>query len=246
VDDGTAEVRLALSLGSAAAAYSRECRPIDPVRHHWLPLEPGALRFKTSDKRLSQDPRVVVSGRDVLADCAAIVERRLVEARMKGQRRLPLVAAEGCSARLSDLAEFLGGATDLAKVFDLARAFMAIKWKRWSFDHSPRTPRSSEQPEEAWLAIRLACLPWPLSGEKNIPAEIGILRRLLAGDSAGATAIALAHLRSAGIRPPLQAGMSDVSTARRWAAALVFPIDRGSARRAAAILDPAMKGSIHA
>ena len=76
----------------------------------------------------------------------------------------------------------------------------------------------------------------------NIPAEPGIVRRLLAGDSAGAIGIALARLRSAGIRPPLQAGVTDPSTARLWAAALVFPIDRGSALRAAATLDPTMKG----
>jgi CRISPR-associated protein Csx17 len=246
VDDGSVEVRLALSLGSAAAGYSREGRPIDPIRHHWLPLERGARRFKISDKRLAHDSRVVMSGRDALADCSAIVERRLVEAGMKGQRHLPLVAAKGCSARLSDLAAFVSGALDFGKVLDLSRAFMAIKWDLCLLDHSPRAPRSPDQPEEAWLALRLACLPWPLATGKNIPAEPGVVRRLLAGDGAGATGIALARLRSAGIRPPLQAGVTDGRTARLWAAALVFPIDRGSAVRAAATLNPAMKGSIHA
>jgi CRISPR-associated protein Csx17 len=46
VDDGTPEARLALSLGSAAGAYTREGRPTDLVRHHWLPLEPGARRSR--------------------------------------------------------------------------------------------------------------------------------------------------------------------------------------------------------
>jgi CRISPR-associated protein Csx17 len=46
VDDGRPEVRLALALGSAARGYTPEGRPIDPVRHHWLPLEQGARRFK--------------------------------------------------------------------------------------------------------------------------------------------------------------------------------------------------------
>jgi CRISPR-associated protein Csx17 len=246
VDDGTTEVRLAISLGSAAAAYSREGHPVDPIRHHWLPLEPGARRFKTSDKHLVRDARVVVSGRDVLADCAAIVERRLIEAGTKGQRRLPIEAARGCAARLCDLAVFLGGAVDLGKVFDLARAFMAIKWDQWPPSHRLGAPRSSEEPEEAWLALRLACLPWPFNRDMNIPAEPGIVRRLLGGDAAGATGIALARLRSAGIRPPLQAGVADASTARLWAGALVFPIDHGGTRRAAAILDPAMKGPTHA
>ncbi|MBI2190459.1 MAG: type I-U CRISPR-associated protein Csx17 [Planctomycetes bacterium] len=246
VNDESAEVRLALSLGSAAAGYSREGRPFDPVRHHWLPLKPRASQFKISDKRLAHDSRVVMSGRDALADCSAIVERRLVEAGMKGQRHLPLMAARGCSARLSDLAAFVGGTLDFGKVLDLSRAFMAIKWDLWSLDHGPRAPRSPEQPEEAWLALRLACLPWPLASDKNIPAESGIVRRLISGDSAGAIGIAFARLRSAGIRPPLQAGYTDAQTARLWAAALVFPIDHGSALRAAATLDPAMKGPIHA
>jgi CRISPR-associated protein Csx17 len=250
VDDRTTEVRLALSLGSAAAGYSRGGRPNDPVRHHWLPLEPGLepgeLRFKISDKRLARDSRVVMSGCDFLADGAAIVERRLIEASMEGQRRLHLVAAEGCGARLGDLAKFLGGAVDLRKVLDLARAFMAIQWRCWLSDLCPRATFALVQPDEAWLALRLACLPWPLGRDKNIPAEPGIVRRLRAGDGAGATGIALARLRSAGIRPPLQAGITDSSTARLWAAALVFPIDRGSALRAAAALDPSMKGPIHA
>jgi CRISPR-associated protein Csx17 len=242
----TPEVRLAIALGSAAAVYSHEGRPIDPIRHHWIPLELGARRFKITDKRLARDPRIVMSGRNALVDFAAIVDRRLVEAEMRGQRHLPLVAAKGCGARMSDLAEFLNGAIDVGKVLDLARAFMAVKWDRWSPDLFPPTRRSSAQPDEAWLALRLACLPWPLAENKNIPAEPGIVRRLRAGDGTGAIDIALARIRTAGIRPPLQAGVVDVYSTRLWAAALAFPIDRGSAMRAAAILDPAMKGLIHA
>ncbi len=241
----TPEVRLALALGSAAAGYSSGGHPIDSIRHHWLPLEPGARRFKVADGRLARDSRVVMSGRDLLADCAAVVERRLIEAGARGERRLPLVAATGCSARLDDLAFMLSGRIDLDKLMDLGRAFMAIKRdaRRWP-GHRPAGNFSSEQPEEAWLALRLACLPWPLSKSVNIPTEPGIVRRLLAGDSAGAIGMALARLRSAGVRPPLQAGVTDLLTARLWAAALVFPIDRGSARRAAATLDPTTKGEI--
>ena len=246
VNDNSIEIRLALSLGSAAAGYSPDGRALDPVRHHWLPLERGAQRFKISDKRLNHDSRVVMSGRGVLADFAAIVERRLIEAAVRGQRRLPLTAATGCSARLTDLAAFLSGSIDLDKVFQLARAFMAINWNRWSVNNCPTPPRSSEHPEEAWLALRLACLPWPLGKDQNIPAEPRIVRRLLSGDSVGAVDVALGRLRSAGIRPPLQAGVTGASTALLWAAALVFPINRGSALYAAAILDPALKGRTRA
>lgn len=246
VDDGTPEVRLAMALGSAAADYSHQGRPIDPVRHHWIPCESGCHRFRISDKRLVRDPRVVVAGRDVLADCAAIVQRRMLEGSMKGQRRLPLMAAAGCSARLSDLAAFLSGALHLDRLFELARAFMAVRWEQWSIGFRPVAMPSTDRPDDAWLALRLACLPWPLNRDISIPAEPGIVRRLLVGDSVGATGIALARLRSAGIRPPLQAGVTDVLTARRWAAALVFPINHGTALCAANTLDPAMKGTLHA
>lgn len=241
VNDGSAEVRLALSLGSAAADYFKG-RPIDPVRHHWLPLEPGARRFKTVDKRLVIDPRVVMSGCDPIQDLSAVVDRRLIEAGMKGLRRSRLVAPAGGGARLDDLAQFISGSLDLDKLLGLARAFMAIKWDQWSPDHCLRIPPSAELPVETWLAIRLGCLPWPLTRNKDIPADPRFVRLLSAGEVSRAIEIALARLRSAGIRPPLQAGVTDTSSASLWAAALVFPISRASALRAVATLDPSTKG----
>ena len=245
IDDGSIEFRLAVALGSATWGYSKEHRPYDSVRHHWLPLERGARRFKTSDKRLFKDSRVVVSGRDPISDFTAIVERRFIEAGMKGERRLRLVSALGCAARLDDLAAFIGGHVDIQRVFDLARALMAVKWDQWRPSHIPKHFHSNERPPEAWLALRLACLPWPLADGRNIPAEPTIIRRLRGGDASSATQIALARLRSAGIRPPFQAAIADAETTRLWAAALVFPIDRRSATRALAILDPRTKGTQH-
>lgn len=246
VADGSGEFRLALALGSAAAGYTHEGRPIDPVRHHTLPLEQGARRFKTSDKKLVSDSRVVLSGRDPVRDLGAIVERRLIEAGMKGQRRSRLVSAPGCGARLDDLACVLSGAVDFDKLFGLARAFMAIKWDQWSREYLPRTETSAEVPEESWLAIRLGCLPWPLTKDKDIPADPRLVRLLTSGDSGRAIAIARHRLRSVCIRPPMQAGVTDTVSSRRWAAALAFPIHRGTALRAAAVLDPSLKGLLHA
>ncbi len=101
VNDSSPEVRLALALGSAAGAYTREGRVIDPVRYHWLPLEHGGRRFKTAEKRLVNDPRVVMSSRDPIRDLIALVERRLIEAGMKSQRRsrwlLRTDAVPGCT-----------------------------------------------------------------------------------------------------------------------------------------------------
>ena len=249
VDDGSPAVRLALALGSAAEGYAGGRRPLNPVRHHWLPLEPGARRFKTADKRLARDSRVVAFGRDPWADCVAIVDRRLIEAEKHAQRRLPIVAAPGCQATLSDLEAFLSASVDVTQVCGLSRAFMALKWDLWQPAFRPNPPQRSERgrtPDEAWLALRLACLPWPLEDGRTIPTEPSIVRRLMAGDSPGAIQIAITRLRSVGIRPPLQIGTADPATSLRWAAGLVFPIDRRTAQHALALLDPSMKGLHHA
>ena len=245
VSDNSAGFRLALALGSAAASYFKD-KPSDPIRHHVLPLEPGARRFKTADKRLVNDPRVVVSGRDPIRDLAAIVERRLIEATQRGQRRSHLVAAAGCGARFGDLARFLNGAVDLDRLFGLARAFMAIKWDQWSREHLPTTTASTAIPDECWLGVRLCCLPFSIDEMHDIPADERMVRLLVSGDAVRAIEVARQRLRSVGIRPPMYAGTTDPETARRWAAALAFPIHRSTALRAAAILDPSMKGLLHA
>ena len=241
-DDGSAEHRLALALGSAASFYTKG-RPVDSIRHHWLPLERGARRFRVADKRLIDDPRTVATGRDAIRDLAATVERRLIESGMEGQRRLPLAAAPGCGARLDDLAAFLAGALDLDKLLGLARAFMALRWEQWRPEYRPRAISTGDVPDEAWLALRLANLGWPLSADRDIPAEPRIVRLLLSGDALGAIRVANARLRSAGIRSPVSTGVTDSVTARRWAAALAFPIHRDVAFRAAAILDPSLRVS---
>jgi CRISPR-associated protein Csx17 len=246
--DNSPEFRLALALGSAAAGFSREGRPFDSIRHHWLPLERGVRRFQIHEKRLAHDPRVVMTGRDALADCAALVQRRLIEASMpssRNQRRLPLIAAAGCSAHLTDLAHLLAGDVDVPRVLNLARAFMALRWERWTADAAPHSAESGPMPDEAWMALRLSCLPWPLDKNRDIPAEPGMIRRLLIGDGAGAVALALSRLHASGLRPPLQSAFADPPTASLWAAALAFPIDRGSARRAAALLAPNSNGDHH-
>jgi CRISPR-associated protein Csx17 len=245
IGDGI-EVRLAAALGSAAGEYSRTRGGRDPVRHHWLPLERGARQFRVSEKRLAKDSRVVMMGRDAVADCAAVAERRIIEARMTGQRRLPLIAAPGFGAQLSDLAALLAGNVDLDRVLTLARAFMAVRWTSATAVGEEGRSDKIEMPPEGWLALRVACLPWPLQSDRVIPTEPAIVRRLLAGDAAGAISIALARLRAAGIRPPLQGGVTDQYSARLWAAALVFPIDRRTALRAATVLDPSLKGSRYA
>ena len=220
--DDSPEWRLALSLGGAARGY-KDGKPFDTLRAHALPLDPkkGWSYAIGADKRLVNDPRVVMTGRDPLSDLVALVERRLVEAFQRGSRTLPLVVRSGAGARLDDLARFLAGETDAERIVPLGRALMALDWEHvWL----PRARIDSrDRPDEAWEALRLCTLPFPV-GERTIATEPAMFRRLASGDAAGAVELALRRLRASGFRPPLVAAIADPATARRWAAALAFPI----------------------
>lgn len=231
--DDSPEWRLALSLGSAGGSY-KEGRPFDTVRAHALPLDPKKVwRFAMgADKRLLNDPRVVMTGRDPVGDLIALVERRLVEASQRGSRTLPLVAADGAGANLDDLARFLSGEVDVERVVELGRTLMALDWR-----HACRRPARNrsrgQRPDEAWEALRLCALPFTVR-ERTIASDPGMFKRLASGDASGAVELALRRLRASGFRPPLAAGFADATSARRWAAAFAFPIDRAVANTMAA------------
>jgi len=236
-DDGTAEWRLARALGSAAGAYDKSGRAIDAVRHHWLPLQPGGRRFLESDGRLTRDPRVVIGGRDAVADCVALVARRLIEGAQSGQRRLALVAAKGCAAGPSDLAQLVAGKVDLVRVSGLARALMAVRWDQWRAPSEGVPEGRPPSPDQAWMVLRLAALPWPIDENRSIPVDPAILRRLISGDAPGAVEVALRRLRSVGLRPAIRGASISAAAASLWAASLAFPITRRWARAMAQQFD---------
>lgn len=221
--DDSPEWRLALSLGSAARGY-KDGRPFDSVRAHALPLDPkkGWSYAISADKRLINDPRVVMMGRDPLSDLIALVERRLVEAAQRGSRTLPVVAAYRAGARLDDLARFLAGEVDVERIAVLGRTLMAIDWEHVRLP-PVRVDSRAERPDEAWQALRLCALPFAVR-DRTIAIEPAMFRRLASGDAPGAVELALRRLWMAGLRPPLAAAIADPTTARRWAAGFAFPI----------------------
>lgn len=222
--EDSSEWRLAMALGSAATRYEYG-RPIDSVRAHALPIDVKKTWSYAvgADKRLVNDPRVVMTGRDPLADLIALVDRRLIEASQGGSRTLPLVAARGAGARLDDLARLLDGEVDIEKLVTLGRALMAVDWKRVQWAPIPSSSRGL-RPDEAWEALRLCALPFDVH-DRTIPTEPALFRRLASGDVSGAGEIALRRLRASGFRPPLVAMLADPSAASRWAAAFAFPLE---------------------
>ncbi len=244
-DDGSSELRLGVALGLATAAVSDfERETWGRVRRHAIPLPAtGGGRFNTASEGLRQrlvvGPEVVMSGRDALADCLALVSRRLVEASQRGERHLPLAAASKASAMLGDIALLISGRVDLRRTLRLARAFMAIDDERWSREPCPPPSLAGDSwPDDAWTVLRLALLPWPLDNDRDIGTDPTIVRRLAAGDTSGAVTLARGRLQAKGLFVPFVAATTDAVTARLWAAALAFPITRRTARRLADRLAP--------
>ena len=256
--DGTAEFRLALAFALQSCAYRIAGRGVDdPVRRHWLPLEPKRpqlpldperkLRFAITGAghrvRLDVRPEVVIQGRRGRDDAVALVERRLVEASQREGRHLPLKAAPRASASVADLTALLAGSVDLNRTLTLARALVALDRRAWAEQYIPIEPaRAPNWPDDAWLAIRLCTLPWPLRTRSGFVLDVGadpaLVRRLAAGDAATAFGLASRRLRAAGVCCAVRASTASVDTARLWAAALAFPITQRTAGRLLRRLDP--------
>lgn len=243
-DDGGPELRLALALAGAGAAPPRELRgsprPLDPVRHYWLPLDRRGA-FAARDKALAKDPRVVVHGRDAAGDLLRLLQRRGLEG--EGARVLPLRALPGAAADLDDLMGLLRGEVDLTRTLWLARALAALDFAEYNAaQHNPRPPQRRDLPLDlAWAALRLCHLAEPLrtdSGALHIPVDPAVLRLLWGGEGSRAFALVLRRLAAVGVHPPLQAVVLPAERARRFALSLAFPIAPTTARQLAAALAP--------
>ncbi len=242
-DDGTPGYRLALALGSAAAAYYKG-RPEDSLRHHWLALKKGGRFYNAKEGKLAHDVRVVASGRDAVADLLAVIQRRTLEGE-KRQRHPAIWGAPGTEARLPDLTAWCAGEVDPEACVDLARAFMAVDWGRWNPKlHRLNPAPSHRRPDEAWLALRMCALPWDLDGQ-SIPMDPALLRRLEAGDMNEALGLALRRLRAHGIQPAVGSVLADPRQARLWGAALAFPVSQRTAMTVLKDLQPKFKEKHH-
>lgn len=245
-DDGSPEFRLALSFALQTGARSAATGiSINPMRRHWLPLGPGRFpRFAVAGDamrpRLEKRADVVIDGRDGIADAIALISRQLIEAAQSSGRAFPLMHAPGGAASLEDLAQWLIGGVDANRTFALGRALMALDPREWQKEPiSLIRPAAHTVPfDDGWVCIRLACLPWPLGSQGAPVCDPALIRRLASGDAAAALEIALRRLRPAGVRPSLRSATVDADTARRWAAALVFPISVRDAEYLLRVLDP--------
>jgi len=232
-DDGSPEIRLALSLAAQATAWTKDGYPIDAVRRHWLPLDRSGMRFAITDqgKRLGHDSRVVCMGRDLVSDACNLIQRRIMEAGQKNSRYLPMVALDQrTAADPADLAAFLAGKVDHERTLRLARALMSLDWRGIGDSAAGlSSPAKLDVPlDDAFGMVRFCWASAPLiAGEIDVPVKPEVFRRLIAGDLPGAIRLAAQHLRSFGVAAPVETAFGEP---RLLAAAMAFPVSRVTMR----------------
>ncbi|MBX3193466.1 MAG: hypothetical protein KF819_41175, partial [Labilithrix sp.] len=183
---------------------------------------------------VSNDPSVVCAGQDTVADCIALVRRRIVEMRAVGKGGLlPLVAVPGCAAHLRDVAAFVNGDVDDDRILELVGPLMALDWAavdRGGPPHAPddATPARGLELDALYASVRLCHLPAPISmraGTFTVRIDPEAIARLASGDLAAAIRVCARRLVSSGLIPIVREGASSPALARRLAASLAFPID---------------------
>jgi CRISPR-associated protein Csx17 len=242
-DDGSVEFRLAVAFALQARKFTTSGRPLDPIRRHWLPLDPKRPRsYATTgtgnQARLQTAVDTVLRGRNGTDDAIALVKRRLIEAAQSGERGLALRPLPGFAVHVADVRSLTCGSVDLNRALTLARALMALDRESPPRRLAPLNSADSAWPDDAWITIRLCTSPWPLPDGRNVPVDPAIFRRLESGDASTAVELALRRLRASGIYPTVRAAAASPETARLWAAALAFPISRQTAMQFVRRLDP--------
>ncbi|MCW8137605.1 MAG: type I-U CRISPR-associated protein Csx17 [Planctomycetota bacterium] len=243
------EVRLAVALASAGTpswVQRSERRELGAIRAHCLPLEgpPWAPRFDRGEAGLRKSPRVVWRSASLWEDLSAVVLRRAVESKQHGLGYLALSPV--VAPRLEDLAVLAFGRLDGARVAELGRALMALRWDEIGSSSMPAFDRSTDGSTDdrdvpaILLLLLLAC---PARAELSVRRQEGDLRldlptldtatlRLLHGGRVGeAVDRATRRLRAAGVSVKLGRGAGGPELGRRLLAALALsPGERALAR----------------
>lgn len=220
LDDGSPEVRLALSIATVAD------RNLGPIRRHAVPLDKKKRlpSLATSSEGLVHDPGVVWRHRDLASDLTAVAMRRAIE-NPKGL--FPLWSP--FPASLGDIGRFLEGGLDETRILRLARGMMSFDISRHKeVDLAPRL-KPSGRPLAAHAMVRLA---YP-HAEGDYPKEHAsghALRLLAAGELNRASQALQRYLVSRGLRLKLRALSGSASFARRLAATVAIPISRSDHR----------------
>lgn len=195
-------------------------------RRHLAPLSCGPSQDSWDDTTASK-VLAIWTGRDLVRDMAAVLERRLIEARRRdfkhqGGAELPLRGWR--AAPLAAVAAFLAGRTDDERIASLAAG---LAWSRSRVGSSSTTERDSVLPF-AYAALKPLFAPegiGPETGEKRLPDPLPLVRLIGAGRAADAVTLAQRIARAAGLPAPFaRLDPAPPPDSGRFLAALVLPI----------------------
>jgi CRISPR-associated protein Csx17 len=214
LDDGSPEVRLALSVATAGDAG------LGPVRRHAIPLDPqkSYRELAKTSEALAHDPAVVWGHRDLASDLAAVAARRAVES---ASDLFPLSGPYPAS--LGDVALFLDGSLDEARILRLARGMMALDISRHADVELRSRGRGSDTPLAAHAMVRLA-YPTAVGDFPQKHASGHALRLLASGQLPLASRALRGALAARGIRMKLRTLSGSAAFARRLAASVAIPV----------------------
>jgi CRISPR-associated protein Csx17 len=229
-DDGSHEFALAAALASLDAATEGGFRL--PFRRHLGPLGWPNGRETWVDNTEAQI-LAVWTGRDLLRDMVAVLERRLIEAQRRifihvgetehsSDRELPLQGRR--TAPLASVAAFLADQTDNARIAALTAG---LAWVRAASAARSTIEREHVLPF-AYTALKPLFVPiWvdPDLQERRTIDPLPLVRLLRAGRADDAVSIAQRLARGAGLPTPFaRCGLGRTIDTTRLLAALLFPI----------------------
>ncbi|MBK8211900.1 MAG: type I-U CRISPR-associated protein Csx17 [Rhodospirillales bacterium] len=231
-NDGTPEFLLAEALASLDATWTgSEGQTFRlPFRRHLAAL--AANRFSDEWEDTTEAKAFAVwSGRDLLRDMAAVLERRLIEAQRHGgddAEQLPLRGRR--SAPLAAVAAFLARRTDDDRI---AALISGLAWVQ-PRGGAPSNPLRNDAIPFAYAALKPLFAPDGVGRDKKgkkLVDPLPLVRLLRAGRAAEAVAQAQQQARGAGLPAPFERlSPAPPSDPLRLAAALLFP-DRAESVR---------------
>ncbi len=213
-DDGSPEFRLAAALAGTRAPLGRESLWL---RQHLEPLDVAGTKESSWVKWADQPRNDVVWQEGPLDDALnTILARRLMRFQQAG--------ADGWldwsprPAALDDITAFIEGRVNEELLADLLWGLACVDFSQ---ARAPAAPTEAAVPSAFYALLKLC---HHRIAREPIPLVPAILHRAMSGDGTAASALAARRLRASGRAPLVSSLPVSGETARRTAAAILFPI----------------------
>ena len=215
------EFRLAASLAGTRAELGWGKKTIW-IRQNLEPLEIVTGKNRVWVKWMEHPGNDTVWHDGNLTDALnAILTRRIIHCEKSSAKGWPDWSP--WPARLEDITAFIESRTDDALIADLLWGLSLIDWQRIERKQPEKNHAPEFVPSYFYALIKL-CFSRPDKDKKSIPLVPAIHHRARSGDGLAASKLANRRLLASGYAPFVGELSLDPATARRTAAALLFPI----------------------